>query len=114
MINAAGIIKDARTLEAMSKTINRLIGRYGLSRDAEELSMMEIRDNTQHLRTGIKSFERACDISKLGDRLDQYQLAKDKLEQFRKDPKDLNLAIEAGSKIYGAVFSNDIRNRKNL
>lgn len=104
-VNAAAIIKDARTLEARSKTINRLIGRYGLSGDAEESSMMEIRDNAQYLRTGIKSFERTCDISKLGDRLDQYQLGKDKLEQFRKEPKNLNLATDAGLKIYTAVIS---------
>ncbi len=105
LVNAAGIIKDARALEARSKTINRLIGRYGLSGEAEESSMMEIRDNAHILRIGINSFEHACDISKLGDRLDQYQLGKDKLEQFRKDPKDLNLATEAGLKIYTAVFS---------
>lgn len=105
MVNAAGIIKDARTLEARSKTINRLIGRYGLSGDAEESSMMEIRDNAHILRIGINSFEHTCDISKLGDRFDQYQLGKDKLEQFRKDPKDLNLATEAGLKIYTAVIS---------
>lgn len=104
-VNSAGIIKDAKVLEARSKTINRLIERYGLSRDAEESSMMEIRDNADSLRAGIKSFEHTCNISKLGDRLDQYQLGKDRLEQFRKEPKNLNLAIEAGSKIYGAVIS---------
>lgn len=87
IVNAAGIIKDARALEARSKTINRLIGRYGLSGEAEESSMMEIRDNAHILRIGINSFEHACDISKLGDRLDQYQLGKDKLEQFRKDQR---------------------------
>lgn len=105
IINAAGIIKDARTLEARSKTINRLIGRYGLSQEAEESSMMEIRDNAHILHVGINSFERACDISKLGDRLDQYKLGKDKLEQFRKDPKNLTLATDAGLKIYTAVIS---------
>ena len=105
MVNAAGIITDARALEARSKTINRLIGRYGLSGDAKESSMMEIKNNAHVLRVGINSFERTCGISKLGDRLDQYQLGKDKLEQFKKDPKDLNLVIEAGSKIYGAGIS---------
>lgn len=67
--------------------------------------MMEIRDNAHILRVCINSFERTCDISKLGDRLDQYQLGKDKLEQFRKEPKNLNLATEAGLKIYTAVIS---------
>lgn len=105
IVNSAGIIKDAKVLEARSKTINRLIEKYGLSQDAEESSMMEIRDNANSLRTGIKSFEHTCDISKLGDRLGQYQLGKDRLEQFQKEPKNLNLAIEAGSKIYGAVIS---------
>lgn len=100
---AAGIIKDAKVLEVRSKTVNDLIQRYGLTR--EETSLAEIRANAQYLSTGIKSFERVCDISKLGDRLDQYQLGKDKLEQFRKDPKNLHLAAEAGSKIYGAVIS---------
>ena len=104
-VNAAGIIKDARTLEARSTTINRLIEKYGLSQDAKISSMFEIRDNAQALHIGIKSFERACDISKLGDRLDQYQLGKDKLEQFRKEPENLNLPIEAGKKILGAVIS---------
>ncbi len=98
-------------LEARSKTLDRLIRMYkagmvsAIPRDVEESSMMEIRDNAQYLCTGIRSFERTCDISKLDDRLAQYQLGKDKLEQFRKEPKNLDLAIEAGSKIYGAVFS---------
>lgn len=111
IINTAGIIKDAKVLEARSKTLDRLIRMHktgmvsAIPRDVEESSMMEIRDNAQYLRTGINSFERACDISKLDDRLAQYRLGKDKLEQFRKEPENLNLAIEAGSKIYGAVFS---------
>ena len=107
VVNATGIIKDAKILEVRSKTVNDLIERYGLSQ--EESSIQGIKANAQYLRTGINSFERTCDISKLGDRLNQYQLGKDKLEQFRKEPKNLNLAVEAGSKIYGAVFSKLIR-----
>lgn len=104
-VNAAGIIKDARTLEARSNTINRLIGRNGLSKEAEELSMIVIKNDANALIIGIKSFEHACDISKLGNKLDQYQLGKDKLEQFLKNPKDLDLAIDSGSKIHTAVIS---------
>ncbi len=107
IINAAGIIKDAKVLEVRSKTVNDLIERHGLYQEAS--SLQGIRANAQYLRTGLKSFERTCDVSKLGDRLDQYQLGKDKLEQFRKEPKNLHLAVEAGSKIYGAVFSKLIR-----
>ena len=61
--------------------------------------------NTEGNWTGLNSFERTCDISKLGDRLNQYQLGKDKLEQFRKEPENLHLAVDAGVKIYGAVIS---------
>ena len=84
-----------------------MIQRYGLTQEQSQL--MGIRDNSQYLRTGLNSFERTCDISKLGDRLNQYQLGKDKLEQFRKEPKNLHLAVEAGEKIYGTVFSKLIR-----
>ena len=107
VINATGIIKDAKVLEVRAKTVNDLIQRYGLTQEQSQL--MGIRDNSQYLRTGLNSFERTCDISKLGDRLNQYQLGKDKLEQFRKEPKNLHLAVEAGEKIYGAVFSKLIR-----
>lgn len=105
--NAAGIIKDAKILEESGRTLDTLTRMYEerLYRDIKESSMMMVRDNAQNLRVGIKSFEHACDISKLGTRLDQYQLGKDKLEQFRKEPENLNLAIDAGRKIYGAVFS---------
>lgn len=109
--NAAGIIKDAKVLEAKSDLLDRLTRMHknrmisAIPRDIEETYLMDIRDSAQHLRTGINSFERACDISKLSDRLGQYQLAKDKLEQFRKEPENLKLAIEAGRKVYGAVFS---------
>ena len=107
VISATGIIKDAKVLEVRAKTVNDLIQRYGLVQ--EESSIQGIRANAQYLHTGLNSLERACDISKLGDRLNQYQIGKDKLLQFRKEPKNLHLAVEAGEKIYSAVFGKLIK-----
>jgi len=109
--NAAGLIKDAKVLEAKSDLLDRLTRMHksgmvsAIPRDVEESYMMDIRDSARYVQIGTKSFENACNISKLGTRLDQYQLGKEKLEQFRKEPENLNLAIDAGRKIYGAVFS---------
>ena len=69
VINATGIIKDAKVLEVRAKTVNDLIQRYGLTQEQSQLA--GIRDNAQYLRTGLYSFERTCDISKLGDKLNQ-------------------------------------------